>query len=186
MKSSLAQHRKGKSKATRTLRDPRPDVARKRLRECKNRRNALEAIREIVSNLLGCEEMALLQRNGKHGQLSMIWSFGVEPKAFDPRYLLGNSAWSGVIAGNVYVNQGPAKAEISIEGRKASALVPIRFNNQTAAVLVLLRLLPQKAKIDELDRELFEVLSQEAGKALFACVASDSRDVKGRDEQALV
>src|SRR5579864_7086237 len=50
--------------------DPRQDAARKRLRECSDHQQACEAIREIVSNLMGCEEMALLRLDCGSGRAS--------------------------------------------------------------------------------------------------------------------
>jgi hypothetical protein len=73
--------------------------------------------------------------------------------------------------GDAYIDEGLSDAEMGGHGEKASAYVPIQYRGQTAGVLALLRLLPQKGKIDELDRGLFEVLSREAGKPLFGGTA---------------
>jgi len=152
---------------THGLGDLRPDAARTRLRECKDQRHACEVIREIVSNLLGCEEMALFQVHRKPARFSLIWSFGIPPAALRLPGFLNGSALSGVLAGHAYIDEGFCGANGIGRHGKASAFVPIRFNGKTAGVLVLLRLLPQKTKIDALDRGLLAVLSREAGKPLF-------------------
>jgi chemotaxis protein CheD len=147
--------------------DMRPDAACKRLRECENRQHACEAIREIVSNLLGCEEMALFQVDRKRGQLSPIWSFGVDPHKLDLPRNLRDSTLSHVLSGETQVREHRGNSD-GVDSTTATAFVPVRFDGQTSAVLVLLRLLPQKTKIDEQDRKLLAVISAEAGEPLFA------------------
>lgn len=146
-------------------------AARKRLRESTDQSDACEAIREIVSNLLGCEEMALFQLDRKQGRFSLIWSFGIEARTFHLPKVFVESALPGVMDGDAYIDDGLSDAEMGGHGEKASAFVPIKYRGETAGVLALLRLLPQKGKIDELDRGLFEVLSREAGKPLFSGTA---------------
>jgi hypothetical protein len=147
--------------------DLRPDAARKRLRECKNSAEACEAIREIVSNLLGCEEMAVYRFGSKHPQISLVWSFGIDPRAYATKELLNASALARVIAGEIYVDEESIRAEVVGRRKRVSAAVPIQFRGKTAAALTLFRLLPQKTKIDQFDRELFAVVSAEAGQPLF-------------------
>jgi len=167
MGSHLAQDAGGHTSSTEDVRDARTGAARKRLRECEDQQDACEAIREIVSNLLGCEEMALFQLERDHWRFPLIWSFGIEQKAVQLSKLLRGSALADVIAGQAHISESSGQTGIAGKGEKARAFVPIQFDGRTAAVLVLLRLLPQKAKIDELDRELFAVISREAGKGLF-------------------
>ena len=181
MGSYLAQDTSGRSSTTETLLDPRPDAACKRLRESRDQQDACEAIREIVSNLIGCEEMALFQVTHSRKRFSMIWSFGIERGKVHLPKLLSESALSEVIAGHAYIRDGFGVPETA-EGEKARAFVPIRFNGETAAVLVLLRLLPQKTKIDVLDRELFAVISREAGKPLFSAASRGRQNLKGSDD----
>lgn len=147
--------------------DLRPDAARKRLRECTSQPEACEAIREIVSNLLGCEEMAVYRFGGKPMQVSLVWSFGVEPKAYRPNELFRDSGLARVIVGEIYVDEESIREEVTGRGKKVSAAVPIQFQGKTAAALTLFRMLPQKTKIDQFDRELFAVVSAEAGQPLF-------------------
>jgi len=178
MESALIQ-KNGGNTAVEELRDPRPDAARKRLRECTNQPEACEAIREIVSNLLGCEEMALFELDRKRGRFSLIWSFGTEAKTFHLPKMFVETALPGVLAGDAYIDEGFSDALMGGQGERASAFVPILFRRETVGVLALLRLLPQKAKIDEVDRGLFAVLTSEAGRPLFGNAESG----RGRSER---
>jgi chemotaxis protein CheD len=147
--------------------DPRAEAARKRLRECKDQANACEIVREIVSNLLGCEEMALFAVDRRQQTLALVWSFGVEPGKLHLPQRLSDSALSGVLGGEACIAQVCGHVGSAGDEDKASAFVPIQFGGQTAGVLALLRLLPQKTNIDQMDRALLAVISSEAGRPLF-------------------
>ena len=160
------QRSNGQAAVSEETTDPRRDAARKRLRECKSRAETFEAIREIVSNLVGCEEMALFGLDRKRRQFSLLWSFGIEDGTFHLPKMFAEMA-PCVIAGNVYTDHGFSDREMGGQGQRATAFVPILFKGEAKGLLALLRLLPQKTKIDELDRRLFAVLTEEAGRSLF-------------------
>jgi chemotaxis protein CheD len=146
--------------------DLRAEAARKRLHECKTREQACEVIREIVSNLLGCEEMALFEVDAREKRLTLMWSFGIEPAKRHLR-TLSDEASSDVLTGKVWVAPACGYVGTALDEHQASAFVPIKFGGKTTAVLAMLRLLPQKAKIEEFDRTLLAVISSEAGEPLF-------------------
>jgi hypothetical protein len=54
---------------------------------------------------------------------------------------------------------------------RVKAFIPICQSGETIAVLAILHLLPQKIAFDRADLDLFKLLSQEAGKALFGAGA---------------
>lgn len=159
--------------------DTRPEAALRRLRECKHRKQACEAVREIVSNLLGCEEMVLFQVKGRKSALSLIWSFGLEGNDFQLPESFKHSALTGVIAGGTYIHEGCGH---DTNGAVA-AVLPIQFEGETAGVLVLRKMLPQKTKIDEIDRAVFAILSREAGQGLFGEQPATTQNSKGSDDQ---
>jgi hypothetical protein len=164
MTSYLAHLENESSDVACEQKDMRPEAARTMLRECNNRRQACEAIREIVANLLGCEEMALFRVNQKNGGLSLFWSFGIKPNTPYLPESIHDSALSGLLSGEAIVNDDC----VAGLDKNPSAFVPIHFRESTAGILVLVRMLPHKTKIDALDRTLLAVLSSEAGKPLFA------------------
>jgi hypothetical protein len=157
--------------------DPRAEAARKRLRECHDQANACEVVREIVSNLLGCEEMVLFAVDRHRQKLAPIWSFGVEPAKLHLPQRLSDSTLSGVLAGEACIAQVCGHVGSTGEEDKASAFVPIEFGGEIAGVLVILRLLPQKTNIDQTDKALLAVISSEAGRPLFG------RNGLGRSER---
>jgi hypothetical protein len=146
--------------------DPRLEAARKRLRESAGQADTLEAIREIVSNLLGCEEIGLftLGQANEPAQSGLLWSFGIDPQEHGTLAAFDRSALHRALQGEIHVapvaSDGPSNQPLR-------AFIPIRRNGRIVAVLVMLRLLPQKLAFDEADINLVNLLSDEAGRLLF-------------------
>ncbi len=142
-----------------------------------NREDALEAIRDIVTNLLGSEEIALFSVEKGRAVLSLYWSFGID--AVRHRTLLASEhpVLRRVIEGEPYLGGAFAAQQHTDLLNAFNALVPIRWGSQTVAVLAIRSLLPQKTGLEESDIQLLRFLSGEAGKALFgrkpAGLASD-------------
>jgi hypothetical protein len=144
-------------------RDPRLDAARKRLLESADKADALEAVREIVTNLLGCEEIGLFTTQSGNGAL--LWSFGIDTEKHATLNSFQEPGLERVLTGELYVKQ--LRDEGSEDHPPQRAFVPILHHGRTAAVLVMLKLLPQKLGFDETDIDLVKLLSSEAGRALF-------------------
>jgi GAF domain-containing protein len=152
-----------------SMNDLRLATARKRLLESAGTEDAIEGLREIVGNLLGCEEIGLFKVNPNGKSFSVCWSFGADLKNYDLFQALGHS-------GQLHILRGECHVELKDRDRstgmaKAQAFIPIRASNQTVAVLAILRLLPQKVAFDAQDFELFKLLSQEAAVPLFGANA---------------
>jgi chemotaxis protein CheD len=145
---------------TREPSDAHAMIVRKRLRESVGPSDALEGIREIVSNLLGSEEMALFQVDRGSSALPLIWSFGIDPQ--EHQWLNGSS--ESVLK---VVRNGSTHIELAGRSAPFTVLVPIRLHGQTVAILAILRLLPQKTGFAKADIEVLQVLSDEAGTAVF-------------------
>jgi len=145
--------------------DPRLEAAQKRLRESASRAETLEAIREIVTNLLGCEEIGLFTL--EHGKSGLFWSLGIDPQKHGNLESFADCALERVRQGEYHI------ARVSCEGHAGRlnpalrVFIPICVNGQTVGVLVMLRLLPQKVGFDESDIQLVKLLSRESGRALF-------------------
>jgi hypothetical protein len=145
--------------------DPRLEAARKRLRECADRADTFEAIREIVTNLLGCEEIGLFTVERGNGQL--LWSFGIDVQRHGTLDSFEESAVRQVMQGEYHVARADHEGNTHQETSPLQIFVPIRLHNRTVAVLVMLKLLPQKLGFDKADINLVKLLSDEAGIALF-------------------
>ncbi|MGC1371441.1 MAG: hypothetical protein WA824_04815 [Candidatus Sulfotelmatobacter sp.] len=147
------------------MNDARLAAARKRLLESTNEEDAIEGLREIVANLLGCEEIGLFKVNPESNEFSVCWSFGADLENYDLLKVLGRSGRLCVMRGECYMAfEDP---DGSNRMTKTQAFVPIRVANQTVGILAILRLLPQKSAFDAHDMELFKLLSEEGAGPLF-------------------
>jgi len=149
---------------TGAMSDMRLGAARKRLSECSCQAEAFEAVREIVSNFLGSEEMALFQADCRNADFRTLWAFGVDPEKCNLLWTLSEKGLERILRGDCHV-EGFADARNG--SKRARAFVPIRAGNDTVAVLAILQLLPQKTSFDKADMELLALLSGEAGAVLF-------------------
>jgi hypothetical protein len=143
--------------------DPRLEAARKRLRESVGQADTLEAIREIVTNLLGCEEIGLFTM--KNGNGALLWSFGIDTEKHATLDSFEEAELQRALKGELYVKR--VADEAFAEHPPLRAFIPILHHGRTAAVLVMLKLLPQKLGFDDADIDLVNLLSSEAGRALF-------------------
>lgn len=150
--------------------DPRLAAAQKRLRESVGRDDALEALREIVTNLLGCEEIGLF--TVEPGNSGLLWSFGIDPQRHGTLDSFQESAMHRVLQGECHIAQVAHEGQAADENPPLRVFIPIRLKGRTVAVLVMVRLLPQKFGFDEADLNLAKLLSDETGRALFDRSAS--------------
>jgi|SRR5579862_1458463 len=159
------------------MNDLRLAAARKRLAESADEADAIEGLREIVANLLGCEEIGLFKVDGKR-KFKVCWSFGADLDNYDLLKALGDAGRERIMRGESHVEiknpERPAGCRI------AQAFVPLRQGNETTGVLAILRLLPQKTAFDAHDMELFKLLSAEAARPLFRDDAGGEKQERDR------
>lgn len=126
----------------------------------------LRNIREIVVNLIGSEELVVLEVDD--GNLRAVDSFGVDEEA-----------WAGLRPDDGLIGRVVAGGEPWIEGRSddsertaaeehLTACIPLRVAGRVFGAVVIFRLLPQKSSgLVDLDYELLDLLAAQAGTALF-------------------
>jgi hypothetical protein len=169
MKSGTTEKNKKLAPAADANEDPRQDAARTRLRESRNRADVIEGMREVVTNLLGCEEIGLY--TVEQGKSSLLWSFGIDSQKHATLDAFNGPALNRLLRGEFQIvqitRQGPDQGSPFVQ-----VLVPICRSERTVAVLVMFKLLPQKTGFEEADLKLLRVLSEETGKALFGRAAS--------------
>jgi hypothetical protein len=145
--------------------DARLHAAQKRLRESVDQADTLEAVREIVTNLLGCEEIAIFHVS--HGNGSLFWSFGIDPKKHKSLDSLKHPATREILGGEPHIGPASYGAHAGSTKLPLSVLVPIRRDGCTVAVLAMLRFLPQKREFDGRDLELATLVCDEIGRTFF-------------------
>jgi GAF domain-containing protein len=150
-------------------------VASTRLQSTLSMRKVLAAIREIVVNLIGVEETAVFKNDTKTSTLSLIDWYGCAP-ANRHNILLGDGPIGRVaLTGDGYshdVNEAgrePGDANLPV------ACLPLKVDGVVWGVIVILRLLPQKDRLVALDYQLIDLLSAQAGVALYCAELSAER-----------
>jgi chemotaxis protein CheD len=142
---------------------PRAAAALQRLKESRSRASALEVVGEIVSQLLGCEEYALLALSADGARFSLVSAVGLEPERLQgllvPQGLLGQAARHGVH----YIAGRTSAAGASVHEAGLTVCIPIRNGGRTGGVLAIFRMLPQRRGLNEEDLELLDILSAHGG-----------------------
>lgn len=149
-------------------------VASYRLHGTLDRKEVIAAIQEIIANLVGSEEAALFELDPETQTLRLEASFGLEPESCREVPLGSGPIGQAARTGEIYVAEPerPLTGDALLDG--LTACVPLTLAGRVTGVIALFRLLPQKAAIEELDRELFELLATQAAAALY-CTALHAR-----------
>ena len=142
-------------------------VASYRLHGTLDREEVIAAIQEIIANLVGSEEAALFEVDPDQQALELVASFGVDrdqcPSIPLGSGLIGLTARTGEI---LVVDPSQVSGATGLESR-LTACVPLKLDDKVTGVIAIFGLLPQKGGIEELDRELFDLLATQAAFALY-------------------
>lgn len=142
-------------------------VASYRLHGTLDRDDVLEAIREIVANLVGSEQLAIYSARPEAGALELVTSVGVDPAPPATIAIGGGLIGASARDGKTYLFESSGDPDRLPHERDLTACVVLKLDGVVTGVLAIFRLLPQKSSFGALDRELFELLATHAATALF-------------------
>jgi nitrate/nitrite-specific signal transduction histidine kinase len=141
-------------------------VACQRLHSSLDLDEVLLTVREIMTNLVGCEEYVLFKLT-PDGWLRRVDSLGVDPKMYGciPRGngLIGRTVETGIA---YLLGESDESASTQMDAH-LTACIPLKRNGAVTGAVALFRLLPQKQGLQELDRELFWLLQSHLEMALY-------------------
>ena len=150
-------------------------VASTRLQATLKKQEVLAAIREIVINLIGVEEMAVFENHPRTSTLSLIDYYGSE-RANHSKILVGHGLIGRVaLTGGCYFHDLKGTEREPGNANMPTACVPLKVDGVAWGVIVILRLLPQKDRLVALDYQLLDLLSNQAGIALHCAELSAER-----------
>jgi len=142
-------------------------VASYRLHGTLDRQEVIDTIKEIIANLVGSEEAGLFELDPRKQVLELVASFGIAPDTCPPVPLGSGLIGRAAKTGEIFVAD-PAQppAGPGLEGR-LTACIPLTLDGRVTGAIAIFKLLPQKAGIEALDREIFELLATHAATALY-------------------
>jgi GAF domain-containing protein len=124
----------------------------------------LLAIEEVVASILGCEQFAVFEFRGPLPVLMPTHVVGV-----DRAMTAALPASSGVLKATLATGTLHApRDQRGLDMERISACVPLKADGRVTGLLVLFGLLDHKRRLEEIDRELLDLLSHHAGSALYA------------------
>ena len=139
-------------------------VASYQLHGTLHRERVLNAIKEIIINLIGSEELGVWEVND--GYLTLIDSFGLDDNEWAAIPAGAPSMIARVAAsGETFV---ASNTMIALEGREKNltACVPLKLDDDVIAVIGIFTLLQQKEGLEPVDHELFDLLATHGATAL--------------------
>jgi GAF domain-containing protein len=150
-------------------------VASYQLHGTLDRERVLAAIKEVVINLIGSEEVGIWELDARNNALALLDSFGIDERQWTKVALDAEAGLVGLVAetGARFV---AGEAELVGSGAEAdlSACIPLKLDDTVIGVIGIFNLLPQKSGFEPIDLELFELLASHAATALY-CTRATSR-----------
>jgi transcriptional regulator with GAF, ATPase, and Fis domain len=129
-------------------------------------REVLQIITEIIINLIGAEEFAILLLDEKSNELQAVAAEGVERQEI-PLFRLGKGVVGEVASsGESYFAPDAEGAERDFAN--PMVCIPLKIKEHVIGVLAIYKLLMQKKEFAPVDYELFTLLAGHAATAIFS------------------
>lgn len=126
----------------------------------------LQVIGEIIINLIGAEQFAILLLDDKSGQLQPVTAEGLELSAF-PAVSIGRGAIGcAAQTGEIYFIDEIDSHQSDLEN--PLVVIPLKIKDHVIGAIVIYRLLVQKQRFAQVDYELFTLLAGHAATAIFS------------------
>jgi regulator of replication initiation timing len=124
----------------------------------------LESIKEILINLIGCEELAVFELSSDAATLDLVTSFGIDDDQYRSISIRDHVLGKLISTGGTYIGGTTASPGESLS---VTACLPLTLDGRVTGAIVLFSLLPHKPGLRELDFELFDLLGTHAATALY-------------------
>lgn len=126
----------------------------------------LQVISEIIINLIGAEQFAIMLLDQKTGHLQAVTAEGLELAQL-PAVVLGQGVLGRVAqAGENHFVDDIESYRIDLENPLVA--IPLKIKEHVIGVIVIYGLLVQKQRFAEVDYELFTLLAGHAATAIFS------------------
>ncbi len=149
-------------------------IASYRLHESLDREEILTGIQEIFANIVGSEEIAVLEMDPDQQHLRAIRTNGVDAKQFEKVSAKDGLIGQAVSTGKVFVKDGSPSPLALPHESELTACIPLRLAQGVSGAIAVFRLLQQKRAFSNVDHELFQLVATHAATALY-CTKLHSR-----------
>ena len=129
-------------------------------------REVLQIITEIIINLIGAEQFAILLLDEKSQVLQAVASEGVECQQI-PHFTLGQGV-VGRVAGSGESHFFERVEDYRCDFAEPMVCIPLKIKEHVIGVLAIYKLLIQKKQFAAVDYELFTLLAGHAATAIFS------------------
>ena len=143
-------------------------IASYQLHSTLDSREVLQVIIEIIINLIGAEEFAILLLDEKSDFLQAVAAEGIDRETF-PKIPVGDGC--GIIGEHVMTGENyfiPEGETSSGDLASPMVCIPLKIKEQVIGALVIYKLLEQKTSFAAVDYELFTLLAGHAATAIFS------------------
>jgi hypothetical protein len=142
-------------------------VASYQLHTSIDRDSVMNAIQEIVINLVGSEQVAVFEP-AAGGEFVLSSSFGVESSRLRPFRLGDGPIGQRIRSGQIYVNPNAGSTPEQI-----TACIPLSVGASIVGAILIFRLLEHKSALQQVDHEIFDLLAVHAASALYCATVRE-------------
>ena len=157
-------------------------VASYQLNGTLDRERVIASIKEIIINLIGCEELAIWELDHVLGALILTGSFGIDAGAWASIPLGSGVIGAAAMTGDRFIAEEngsadtpvcadksvrPTSADKSVRSTNLVACIPLKLDDRVVGAIGIFSLLQQKQGLEPIDYELFDLLASHAASALY-------------------
>ena len=124
------------------------------------------ALVEISSNLLGCEEVAIVEIGGDPMRVKFLGEEGLSPENRLALTQSGRFLGPMISPGECWIPWDQERSYSPLIPRRINALIPLWNDERSSGAMLLFELLPQRNGFDAEDREVLQLLALYAGPCL--------------------
>ena len=130
-----------------------------------DRTSVIASVQDVVTTLIGSEELAIFEIDPAHRCLKLLASQGIEPGHYQEVRLGDGLIGKAAITGEPVIRHEGGAAEAA--GDEAiTACIPMKIGQRVLGVIAVFRLLPHKGGLNAVDLDLLDLLSTHAAIAL--------------------
>ena len=143
------------------------------------RSEVLRSIHEVLANIIGTEEFAIVERPPEGGAFALTSWMGLGREDI-ARIALDKGRIGEALGGAPFVRGREAQSDAPGE-EHLTACIPLTVGGRVHGAILIFRLLSHKPELEAVDQELFDLLATHAASALYCCELHSRIKVRTRE-----